>query len=74
MKQLLALLLLPSVTFAQLACPDVAPGKFVEAPCVWYSCDLELGRAQKAIDREDRQIERYRRLVRRLRAKTRGRR
>lgn len=72
---LLALLLLPATAFAQLACPDVVPGKFVEAPCVWYSCDRLLASATSTVEREDRQIERYRRLVRRLRgAKVRGRR
>ena len=74
MKHLLALILLPSVAFAQLACPDVAKGTFVEGPCIWYSCDRLLAYATTTVERQDRQIERYRRIVRRLRAKTRGRR
>lgn len=71
MKHLLALLLLPSVAFAQLACPDSPRG---EAPCIRFTCEAKLDRADKVILRQYRELERYQKVVRALRARVRGRR
>lgn len=69
-KFLLFLLLFwPTTALAQLACPDTPNG---EAPCIRFTCEVKVDRADKVIARQYRQIVRYQRLVRRLRAKVRG--
>lgn len=62
------ILLCNAKAHAQTACPDDG------GPCITFTCDVKLARAYAVIDREDREIEHYRKLVRRLRALARGKR